>query len=472
MSPDELRAAHIPGVGPQGSINGVKPHRTAAGREKQRAAREEMHRTIPQQELPESGEAVRMPNPKSAKFHKPAVMSEAESVQAANARASRAAWEQTPEGKARTANMSDLMGADAKGMSIRQVYGAKKAPTRDPGPVTGQLQLPGMADPHAAPRPARWEELSEANRSHALKGLALHGTSIEQMIGDYGAQIDQAHHRAWQAGAERPFSQEFYSVGEPRQVISQSAHELGIPEQIHSHMNALTSPNTKFSQRTKEGDTVYPNNRAAEHAVRHVQQGGDPADLTNAFSTTGMERWKGEHAQGYEKNMIKAASSYQQHEAGVPPAEWVTGKKGEGPFESSPKTGPYSNSWNDSHPQFFVSDVHSGGGGFLPHLSSDKPVPMEGGQIKRTASGKKASVKSEREVGIERTPFFHAAADYAARQAHEARGIAHVREGQAVQWGEEQLQRGEAGMRGAPKQRDVYPAAVNTKQFNHPSLFD
>jgi hypothetical protein len=57
--------------------------------------------------------------------------------------------------------------------------------------------------------------------------------------------------------------------------------------------------------------------------------------------------------------------------------------------------------------------------------------------------------------------------DYAARSAHNERGISHVRSGQAAQWGEEQIQR---NMKGGPTHDKVYPpksstSAVSYEQF-------
>jgi len=237
-------------------------------------------------------------------------------------------------------------------------------------------------------------------------------------------------------------------------------------------MNAFTSPNTKFSQESG-GETVYPNDRAAQHAVKWVQQGNDPAKITNEFDATGMSRTPGERAQGYVTNIRKAALSYSQFTEGVEPADWKTGAKGGGAFDAAPKTGPYANSWSDTHPQFFVSDVHSGGA-MVPHKSTDKPIIMKGDEPVLDAKGKPKRDKSERERVIESVPNFHSASDYAARQAMTYRGIGHVRSGQAAQWGEEQLQRGETGMKGGPRHAEVYPTPGKRPlgaQFDHPTLF-
>ncbi len=419
-----------------------------------------------QQPVPVSGERVMLPPERSMYAKAPKPLTPEKQIAQDKAGASRRSWESSPEGVARTRDAAALHGA---GANTAQIYQMNRAPSVDPGPRHYDTQLPGMSNPQTAPRPPKWEELSDEHRAHAEQGLAKYGTSVQQMTQDYGAQLDQAHHRAWSARADRPFTEDFYSVGEPRKVIDRSAAELGIPPTVHAQMNAFTSPNTKFSQNTPSGETAYPNDTAAKHAVKWVQQGGDPEAITNSLSDTGLGTQK---AQGYTTNIRKAAKAFAQHEQGVEPADWVTGSgaKDSGPFDASPKTGPYANSWNDSHPQFFVSDVHSGGGGMLPHLGSEKPVKLTASGQQVIKDGKPVRDKSEREVALSSVPYFHSAADYAARQVHTERGIGSTRSGQAAQWGEEQLQRGERdGARGFPKPADAYPApkraTVNPDQF-------
>lgn len=324
------------------------------------------------------------------------------------------------------------------------------------GPNHYDTQLPGMADPNAAPRPPKWEELTSEQQAHTHRALAEHGTSIDQISRDLGAQYDQGVHRAETRdgfGADA-HAEHFYSTGEPRKRIDQSARELGIPSTIHAHMNAITSPNTKFESERGQtmadpdnpkkrvpnpnaGETYYPNDEAAIHAVRHVQNTGSAAGITNDLSTTDPTATG--KTTSRPANVDKAARSFEQYQAGVPVGEWETGKDGGGPFDSGPKTGPYSNSWSDSHPQFFVSDVHSGGGGAFPHLSSDKPI-IPG---KLDSSDKPVREKSQRELALEKIPFAHSAIDHAARNAMSERNLPSLRSFQEIQWGEEQNQRKE-----------------------------
>ena len=91
--------------------------------------------------------------------------------------------------------------------------------------------------------------------------------------------------------------------------------------------------------------------------------------------------------QGYTANLKKAATAVGRHLTGQGPDPAA--------FEGSPKTGPYANSWSDTHPQYTVADVHTGGGGAFPHLGTEKqarkdesgkPILDSSGQPRRRAS--------------------------------------------------------------------------------------
>ena len=430
------------------------------------------------QPLPVSGESVVMP-PARSSYNKPYVEKPEHREQELRAGLHRAGWEATPEGQARTTDISLAM-HQAHGItaSTAQIYDNLRRTNRfaeQSGPTHYDVQLPGMVDPNAAPRPPKWEELAPNTQAHVSAALARHGTTLEQMTHDFGAQHDQAVQRMMgQPGHTRPYASDFYSSGEPREVIRRSAAELGIPQTVHAQLNAFTSPNTKFSANLKSGETVYPNDVAAKHAFIHAREGGDPESLVKRGSHRELRRTglaepdDPRRVQGYPTNLEKAAQAAAQHLAGIRPADWRTGAGagamgtntrfnektrkeepvGRSPWQNAPKTGPYANTWSDSHPQFLVSDVHTGGGGFLPHESSFKGV-----------TGK----KSEQEASIESIPYFHTAADYAARQAMQQRGLSSVRETQAGQWGEQQLlRRSQAETKGIspgnfPTEAQAYP---------------
>jgi hypothetical protein len=389
-----------------------------------------------------------LPTDRSRFARPPKDLTPEESASIRGASVARDHWEATPEGEARTRDVSQLLSTQMKPAQIYAVNGWDQQ--TGVGPRHYDRQLPGMSDPAAAPRPVRWEEHSPETRRHIERALAAHGTSIDQMADDLGAQIDQANVRAAEAGhSGNPYAMDFYSTGEPRAVLDQSARDLGIPQPTHALMNAFTSPQTKFSQDTNSGRR-YPNDEAARHVVEHVQGGGTATSLTNE-RTDGS----GKRHQGFVGNMRTAATAMEMHLQGIPPQDWA-GPSGD-PMVG-PKTGSYANSWSDSHPQFTVADVHTGGGGALPHLSSEKPLLRgESGEVLLSQSGAERRDKSEREKAIETIPYAHAAIDYAMRQAMQKRGLGSIRDSQATQWGEEQLQRGEAGLRSAPSSSTAYP---------------
>jgi hypothetical protein len=409
--------------------------------------------------FPTGSPAINGPIPTSrSKFSSaPKELHPDESARIRNASAHRARWEQSPEGAGRTLNVSEILGTKMPPAQIYAVQGWDRQ--SDSGPRVYDRQLPGMSDPNAAPRPARWEEHSVETRMHIERALAERGTSIDQMADDIGAQIDQANVRAAVEGhSGRPYAMDFYSEGEPRQVLDQSARDLGIAQPIHALMNAFTSPNTKFAHETAAG-TTYPNDDAARHSVEHALRGGTSEDFSNE-RTDGS----GKRHQGYVTNMKKAVDAMNMHLEGVQPRDW---RSESGKPLVGPKTGPYANSWSDTHPQFTVGDLHTGGGGAFPHLGSDKPImTTPSGKTKLDKQGKPKRDKSERERAIESVPFSHAAVDYAMRQAMAQRGLGSVRDSQATQWGEEQLQRGEAGLRGVPTVEKAYPRLGPTPEIS------
>ena len=402
-----------------------------------------------------SGERVLEPSARSRHLKPPPPMTSEESSQVRAAGRQRRAYV-----KANPERFKDATQLSRTGHSVGQVYHEMGWTDSGVGPKHYDEQLPGMANPDAAPRPQKWSEMTDEQRAHTTRGLAQYGTSLEQMTEDFGAQLDQGYMRAHRLGAVdeqgrvTPHAQRFYSTGEERQVIDASARGLGVPQPHHAAMNAITSPNTKF--KTKSG--TYPNDEAATAATTWAREGHEEPLTSAAWKASGPGR-RGLTAR--PANMQKAVHVQKQLDAGVPLAE-TTGPSGIPVFgEQAPKTGPYANSWSDTHPQFFVSDVHSGGGGMLPHLGTEKPPRSNksGKPVALSPSGEPQRDKSEREKGIERVPYFHSAADEAARRALTKRGLGSLREGQAVQWGEEQIQRGEAVSRGASSARGTIDEA-------------
>lgn len=372
----------------------------------------------------------------------------AEQGQRRKAATKRKKWEATESGQARTHNVEKEFG-----MPAGQVYHAKGWGTPTPGGhAHNQDPIPGLEREDAAPKQTRWEDLHPDEQKRTHRALAQYGTSIEQMHHDFGAQVDQSFLRADRHDTH-PFAQHFYTEGEPAQVIKRSAEQLGVPLGVHVAMNAFTSPQTKFKQGNR-----YPNDETAQSVVRQVQ-GGTPAKEVTTGPRMDDPTKKN---QGFDTNARKAADVLEQHFHGVPVSEWksrisssrggagvvdVPENKQQSPF--GPKTGPYHNAWLPGAQDFFVSDVHSGGGGMLPHLGSEKAVAThpETGEVLHDSKGMAKRTKSEREEAMLRIPNFHAAADHVARNVMRQRGLTSTRQTQAAQWGEEQLQRTEAAPR-------------------------
>lgn len=416
-----------------------------------------------------NGGAGGLPTARSKFNTPPKPVTEKESLEIRRAGARRKRWERSEEGAARITNASQALASPETGeqIPVGMLYALKGWTDTGVGPTMYDLQLPGLEDPDAAPRPPKWEELSAATQDHVHRELRKRGTSIERMTADIGAQIDQAYLRAERHGTDQPYAMDFYSQGEPRKVIDASAKELGIPQAVHAVMNSITSPNTRFSRIIgKTGEKVYPNNETAAHVVRHVLGGGTWQDITNK-----KIEGSGSH-QGYIRNIRKAAHVMSQYLRGVPSRDWrglPSKTNPEGSTVWGPKTGPYANSWSDSHPQFAVGDIHTGGGGAFPHLRSSKPVRLDKeGNPLLDQYGRPKREKSEREQALEDVPFAHSAIDYSLRQAMMQRNLLRIRDAQAGQWGEEQIQRGIVSEDTAYGRSNTFHTAAGTRRDDEP----
>jgi hypothetical protein len=405
---------------------------------------------------------AKQPKPKLSKDEaaaKRASKKRSEASKMGNAVTKRKKFEASEPGQERLKQATDLVGHEHPGYSLRDIYKARGWAEHGPE-VTGEVpsnlrSFPGMEHPHAAPQPRRWEEHTPKEQDRIQRAVKLKsGVDIDFMERSFGAQLDQSYLRAEKhhepGEPVHPAGQDFYHAGEPRRVIERSAHHLGIPYGVHVAMNAFTSPQTKFKESDKKGGNRYPNNESAEHVVRHIQGGGRAWDLDNAENRKFKDPDTGEikgHS-GYPENFVKAGRAFEMHQKGIPMSEWrnlpsKSNPEGSSMFDSAPKTSPYHNSWLDTQPHFLVSDVHTGGGAFVPHLGTDKPIleDTETGELKRNRTGSGFQTgKSEREKVIE-SKGFHAMADFAARRALERRGLTSIRQAQAAQWSEERIHR-------------------------------
>jgi hypothetical protein len=423
---------------------------------------------------------------------KRAVRTEAVAQQTRTSTRRRAGWERSTEGKKRLGDVVDyatqqhnklarerpelgLTPQKRLKLTHQQAYEHYGFGEHQRGPGVHDVQLPGMQDPDALPRPKRWEEHTEAERADISKRVkAKSGATPESMERSFGSQLDQGYLRARSAGAKEPYAQTFYlgGLGEPAEQMRKTRERQGVSLGLVAATNADTSPQMKFSFEHKEGHTSYPNAEQAEHAISEVRKGKAPGKI-NKKGLVGFAR------SGFDTNFAKAARrAHQVIRGGKSVSETFMGTGSGSGF--GPKTAAYHNSWLTGHPQFLVSDVHTGGGGMVPHLGSEKPLMRdEAGNVKLRKGGKEARDKSEREKAIE-TAGFHAMADYSARQAMSKRGLGRVEQAQATQWGEEKIRRGEEATdpkvkAGFPSQAQAYPHIAHPKQFGeHPgqgSLF-
>lgn len=395
------------------------------------------------------------------------------------ARKRREAWEASPEGAERLQDASAALGTKATLAQVYQTRGWGESPK---GARHFEQQLPGMENPDAVPQHPRWEDLDpkeQARTKHALEWRAGFGRKdsgedpLDTMTRTFGAQLDQSYLRAERNApapttAAVPYSRDFYventgpdGAPGPRGVMGNSARDVDLPFGQYAAVSAITSPNAKF----QAGDR-YPNDETARNAVRDTRLGADPLTAEMGRRVDDPSKQNEGRPAGYRK-AIDAVQQFDEGipvskaqrritenrsaaEKGLPPARALTEEERRPLLDpkSSPKVGPYHNSWLLDTPDYFVSDVHSGGGGFLPHLGYEKPAKLNpDGSEKRDKKGNVIRDKSEREKVIEKVPNFHVAADYAARKALEARGLTSIRQAQASQWGEEQILRKEGNSR-------------------------
>jgi len=390
----------------------------------------------------------------------------------------RQAWEASPEGQKRTRDIVDIatehhnkiarerpeLGLKEQSrlnLSPAQVYEARGFHQENVGPGMGERQLPGMEDPDALAQPKRWEDHTPEEQAKIQRDVKIRsGATIDSMKRDLGSQVDQAYHRAASHGHDTPYGADFYTSGKPAQVLRDTAKKTGASLGLVAATNADTSPQMKFEHiDSKTGESRYPNAEVAEHAIRHAQAGKDP-------ETASKDGLHGVARAGFTGNLRKAArraTAVIREGKGV--GATFAGENGTSGF--GPKTAAYHNSWLPSTPDFLVSDRHTGHGA-LAHVSPTTPAG-EGTYDSGTQKRGKSPVEHTVEI-----PGYHAMADYAARQAMKERGLEHVRQFQGAQWGEEKIQRGEAGnSKQAPKPEQVYPP-VNRSQFHNPdqgSLF-
>jgi hypothetical protein len=367
----------------------------------------------------------------------------------------------------------------------------------------GEQQLPGFESKHAAPTPPRWEDVPEQKQKLTEENARQFGTSLEQMKNDFGAQLDQSVWRAHMSGHHDsstgepiPFTKHFYGdhpstapepLDRPQEMMRESRehlHTKGIEADpaVHTAAVSLVSPNTKFTA-GERGNRGSPNIEAAESVFEQHDQGHSWQDVSSGKNRLGVRN------QARPANSRRAARMIEHVEGGGVVGGARNAPSASNPQGSSmwgPKTGPFVNTFDTQHPDFLVGDVHTAGGGMYPHLSTAKPFkkntdgsnvratayrndPRSDDELKKDGPGVFVRDKSEREKAMEGTGSSlngskgkvtaHAMWDKAARAAIEERGLGtSVRQPQASQWGEEQIQRGEVNPKlDVPSHEEAYP---------------
>ena len=390
---------------------------------------------------------------------------------------SRRRWEKANPERFRTAQ--DLYETS---MSIRQIYAAKgwnRRPeprhVQDPehglhgdasAPASNVMdrQLPGFEDPQAAATPPRWEDLSRVQQASIQARVAIKtGATVNSMTRAIGSQIDQSYFRADTQGLDQPVGSDFYDPSsDVGTAVSESAQSTGLSRNTMLNMMGVTSPKNTFSLKSPSGEMTYPNLmsgvRASEMESSHPDMPvGDIQKPASDAMTDDFIRDQNVGAVGYPANMRKAATLARvertEGSAAADPKKLLVTKEGE-VGGMGPKTGPFVNSFRPSQPDFFVADIHSGGGGMVPHLS------------KKDERWWDTSSKSpvEEALGIK---GIHSMMDFAMRQAMAERGLPSISRAQAGQWAEERYQ-SEAATKA---ERDAVDALGPEEPVVHPDQF-
>lgn len=225
--------------------------------------------------------------------------------------------------------------------------------------------LPGVAEQVDAQykKPVR-SKLSPEQNAKIEKQAAMFGVTRESARLAAAAHIDQSFRRDPQhASFYTAEGQDSAGVDHPRERVLRSAKEAGVPAPVHAMANAITSPRVKFAEKkrnpeTGEKDIVqYTNDDNAKQASIAGRQGGSAVDtVTNLPGRAGFTNRTRAAARAVDAVVNQGKTI---NEA------WPT---------SSPKTGPFHNSWVDPNgpDQRWTADTHSGAPLVAPHLRGDE----------------------------------------------------------------------------------------------------
>ena len=347
-------------------------------------------------------------------------------------------------------NIHDLMGSGAEtrtNVSPATMYGMYGYHGAAAPHHFSQQELPGFENPagNNLPTPRRWEDFAPHEQQAVLKAAAKFGVTPNSAHRALSSQIDQANVR--ESGHHDSFySEEGTSASGanlPRSQILASAKKNNVTFGAQAAATSLTSPNTKFVTQPKTGEragqTVYPNDEAANYAINWAKSNKTGAEYENdprfkvpnedkVLNEKGkLVKAKGETrkypAPGYPANVAKAIDFTHGILSGKNVAEsWGddSTELGRGKF-GNPKVAPFHNSIVDPHGsnQFWVSDTHSGPAAFAPHLGS--------------------KAEEDKYMSIDGIHAFH---DHIARQVANSRGLSSLSGTQSQHWSEEKHRQG------------------------------
>lgn len=259
----------------------------------------------------------------------------------------------------------------------------------------------------------RWEELHPSRQARILSAAADYGVTPESMRRAFTAQLqrgllrDPNHLSFYEATGHSANGDEL-----PRERMTRSSEEMGVPFPVTAATNAITSPQMPFVTHTSKG-TQYPNAEVAEKSIEWSLSGQTGQQYITAHAGGRYPN------QGYPSNFALASDVAHDMLGGMPVNEaWSPGG---GPGRGSgDKVRAYYNAWIDPRSpegNFFVSDTHSGGAGMAPHLAG---TPLE---------SKYLSI-----AGI------HALHDHVARQVMAEHGLTSVSRTQSLQWNQEKIE--------------------------------
>lgn len=294
---------------------------------------------------------------------------------------------------------------------------------------------PGLFEnPTTLQNPPKWEDYSPKQQEATLKSAAMYGVTPESARRAYSTQLDRAMVR--EDGRHQSFYSEEGADADgnlsPRSRLVKSAAENGVPLHHQAAANAMTSPQNKFLSVDKEsGEVTYPNDTAATHAIQWAKAGktGDEYLYHKDYYVPREDKIEGPNgrlkkrdddprgypAQGYPANAKKAIDV----ESRLLEGQTIREAWPQSPGQE--KTQPFYNAWVDpkgADGQYLVSDVHTGGEGFAPHLSKDDQAKY------LTVRGVKA---------------MH---DSIARDVNRERGLVSINRVQSAQWNQAKLEQG------------------------------